>query len=197
MLSRITKKITDEILLTVPGITEEKAEQIDYGLYMAISDGFKLIAVLLTALFLGQIQYALVAVIVFSVNKSYLGGIHAKTQLGCLVTHFSFIFGTIYLSHFIKLSFLNIILFIISGFLVYLYAPADLASKPIITEKRWKELRIKGSIVFILFFLISIFVPREYSNVISIITLITTINLTPEVYKITKNRKGGVLHEKR
>jgi accessory gene regulator B len=197
MLSRITEKITDEILVAVPGITEEKAEQIDYGLYMAISDGLKLIAVLLTAFFLGQIQYALVAVIVFSVNKSYLGGIHAKTQIGCLITHFSFIFGTIYLSHFIKFGFLNIILFTISGTLLYLYAPADLASKPILTEKRWKELRIKGTIVFTLCFLISIFAPRIYSNVISIITLISTVNLTPVVYKITKNRKGGVLNEKK
>ena len=197
MLSRITKKITDEILVTVPGITEEKAEEIDYGLYMAISDGFKVIAVLLSAYFLGQIQFALVAVITFSIYKAYLGGIHAKTQLGCLITHFVFIFGTIYLSHIINFGFLNVVLFIVSGILVYLYAPADLTSKPIITEKRWKELRIKGSIVFVLCFLISIFAPRVYSNVISIITLISTVNLTPVVYKITKNRKGGVLNEER
>lgn len=197
MLSRITKKITDEILVTVPGITEEKAEEIDYGLYMAFSDGLKLIAVLLTAYIVGQFNYALVAVIVFSVNKSYLGGIHAKTQIGCLITHFVFIFGTIYLSHIINFGFLNVVLFIVSGILVYLYAPADLTSKPIITEKRWKELRIKGIIVFVLCFLISIFAPRVYSNVISIITLISTVNLTPVVYKITKNRKGGVLNEER
>ncbi len=197
MLSKITKKITNEILITVPGITEEKAEEIDYGLYMAFSDGLKLIAVLLTAFALGQLRYALVAVAVFSVNKSYFGGIHAKTQLGCIITHFTFIFGTIYLSHIIAFNHLNIILFIISGVLVYLYAPADLISKPIITEKRQKELRIKSSVVFIICFIISFFVPKDFSNVMSIITLINAVNLTPVVYKITKNRKGGVLNEKR
>ncbi|EMS72173.1 accessory gene regulator ArgB-like protein [Ruminiclostridium cellobioparum] len=197
MLSKITKKITNEILITVPGITEEKAEEIDYGLYMAFSDGLKLIAVLLTAFALGQLRYALVAVAVFSVNKSYFGGIHAKTQLGCIITHFTFIFGTIYLSHIIAFNYLNIILFIISGVLVYLYAPADLISKPIITEKRRKELRIKSSVVFIICFIISFFVPKDFSNVMSIITLINAVNLTPVVYKITKNRKGGVLNEKR
>lgn len=197
MLSKITKKITNEILITVPGITEEKAEEIDYGLYMAFSDGLKLIAVLLTAFALGQLRYALVAVAVFSVNKSYFGGIHAKTQLGCIITHFTFIFGTIYLSHIITFNYLNIILFIISGVLVYLYAPADLISKPIITEKRRKELRIKSSVVFIICFIISFFVPKDFSNVMSIITLINAVNLTPVVYKITKNRKGGVLNEKR
>ena len=196
MLSKITKKITNEILITVPGITEEKAEEIDYGLYMAFSDGLKLIAVLLTAFALGQLRYALVAVAVFSVNKSYFGGIHAKTQLGCIITHFTFIFGTIYLSHIIAFNYLNIILFIISGVLVYLYAPADLISKPIITEKRRKELRIKSSVVFIICFIISFFVPKDFSNVMSIITLINAVNLTPVVYKITKNRKGGVLNEK-
>lgn len=197
MLNKITKKIANEILITVPGITEEKAEEIDYGLYMAISDGLKLIAVLLTAFALGQIKYALAAVVVFSINKSYLGGIHAKTQLGCVITHFTFIFGTIYLSHIIAFDYLNIFLFIISGILVYLYAPADLISKPIITQKRWKELRIKSSIIFVIWFLISFFVPQDYSNVISIITLINAVNLTPVVYKITKNRKGGVLNEER
>lgn len=197
MLSKITKKITNEILITVPGITEEKAEEIDYGLYMAFSDGLKLIAVLLTAFALGQLRYALVAVAVFSVNKSYFGGIHAKTQLGCIITHFTFIFGTIYLSHIIAFNYLNIILFIISGVLVYLYAPADLISKPIITEKRRKELRIKSSVVFIICFIISFFVPKDFSNIMSIITLINAVNLTPVVYKITKNRKGGVLNEKR
>ncbi len=197
MLSKITKKITNEILVTVPGITEEKAEEIDYGLYMAISDGLKLIAVLLTAFALGQLRYALAAVAVFSVNKSFFGGIHAKTQLGCVITHFTFIFGTIYLSLVITFDYLNIFMFIISGILVYLYAPADLISKPIITEKRRKELRVGSSIVFVIWFLISFLVPQDFSNVISIITLINAVNLTPMVYKITKNRKGGVLNEKR
>ena len=53
MLEDITKKITNEIVLNVPGISEEKAEQIDYGLYMAIADGLKLLAVLIAALLLG------------------------------------------------------------------------------------------------------------------------------------------------
>lgn len=197
MLSKITKKIANEILVTVPGITEEKAEEIDYGLYMAISDGLKLIAVLLAAFALGQLKYALMAIVVFSLNKSYLGGIHAKTQLGCIITHFTLVFGTIYLSHLISLDYVNIFLFTISGILVYLYAPADLASKPIVTEKRQKELRVKGSIVFTIWFIISFFVPKDFSNVIAIMTLINAVNLTPVVYKITKNKKGGVLNEER
>lgn len=196
MLSKITKKITNEIVVTVPNITEEKAEQIQYGLYLAISDGLKLIAVMLTAYFLGQLPLALTAGAVFALNKSFLGGIHAKTQLGCIITYFIFILGSIYSSKIIEISYFNIILFIVSGILVYLYAPADLASKPIITEKRWKELRVQGSIAVAVFFIITFFVPREYSNVISIVTLINSINMTPLLYTITKNRKGGIINEK-
>lgn len=193
MLSKITRKITNEILETVPGISDEKAEEIDYGLYMAFSDGLKLMAVLLTALFLGQIQYAVIAVIVFSLNKSYFGGVHAKTQIGCVVTHFTIILGTIFLSKLITLHYLFILLFFVSGILIYLYAPADLISKPIITEKRRKELRVKGSLIFLVWILASFFVPGVYANIISIMTLISAVNITPMVYKITKNRKGGVL----
>ncbi len=193
MLDRITKRVANEILATVPGMTEEKAEQIDYGLYMAISDSLKLALVILAALLLGQLKYALVAVLTFSINKSVFGGVHAKTQIGCIITHFTLIFGSIYLSSLINLSYLNYVLFAISGILIYLYAPADLESKPIITEKRYKELKIKGWLAFVLWFLVSLFVPLTYCNIISIITFITSVNLTPLVYKITRNRKGGVL----
>ena len=196
MLSKITKKITNEIVVTVPNITEEKAEQIQYGLYLAISDGLKLIAVMLTAYFLGQLPLALTGGAVFALNKSFLGGVHAKTQLGCTITYFIFLFGSIYSSKIIDISCFNIILFVVSGILVYLYAPADLASKPIITEKRWKELRVQGSIAVAVFFIITFFVPREYSNVISIVTLINSINITPVLYTITKNRRGGIINEK-
>lgn len=196
MLNKITKKITNEIIVTVPNITEEKAEQIQYGLYIAISDGLKLIAVMLTAYFLGQLPLALAGGAVFALNKSFLGGVHAKTQLGCIITYFIFLFGAIYSSKIIDISCFNIILFVVSGILVYFYAPADLASKPIITEKRWKELRAQGSITVAVFFIITFFVPREYSNIISIITLINSINMTPVLYRITKNRKGGIINEK-
>ncbi len=193
MLGNITKKITNEIVLNVPGISEEKAEQIDYGLYMAFADGLKLLAVLIAALLLGLLKYAIVAVIVFSLNKSYLGGVHAKTQIGCVITHFSFIFGTVYLAQILNIKFLNIVLFAISGILTFLYAPADLASKPIITEKRKRELRIKSSILLVTCFAFTLIVPNIYSNIISVITIITTVNITPIVYRLTKNKRGGII----
>ncbi|PYG88511.1 accessory gene regulator B [Ruminiclostridium sufflavum DSM 19573] len=192
MLKKITKKITAQIVASVPGTSKEKAEQINYGLYIAFSDGLKLIAVLLVALGLGQFKFVLVAVAVFAINKSYFGGVHAKTQLGCIITHFILMFGSVYLSDLINIRYLNIILFVISGILMGLYAPADLASRPIITEKRKKELRIKGSILLVMWFIITCIVPVNYSNIISIVTLISTINLTPVIYRITKNQKGGI-----
>lgn len=193
MLSKIVKKITEQIVLNVPGITEEKAEQIDYGLYTAFSDALKLLAVLLAALILGKLEYALVAVIVFAINKSYLGGIHAKTQIGCLITHFTIIFSCVYLSEIINIKYFNLILFLVAIVLAVLYAPADLVSKPIITIKRKQELRIKGSIVLMIWFIATFFVSSVYSNIISIITLISTINVTPIMYKITKNKRGGIV----
>ena len=54
MLANITKKITDQIVLNVPGTSEEKAEQLNYGLYIAFTDILKLIAVLSVAFVLGQ-----------------------------------------------------------------------------------------------------------------------------------------------
>lgn len=148
---------------------------------------------MLAALILGKLEYALVAVIVFAINKSYLGGIHAKTQIGCLITHFTIIFSCVYLSEIINIKYFNLILFLVAIVLAVLYAPADLVSKPIITIKRKQELRIKGSIVLMIWFIATFFVSSVYSNIISIITLISTINVTPIMYKITKNKRGGIV----
>ena len=192
MIANLAKKITDQIVLNFPDTTEEKAKQLNYGLYIAITDILKLVAVLSVALVLGQFKFALVAVSVFAINKSYFGGVHAKTQLGCVITHFILMFGTIYLSEIIIIRYFNVILFIVSGILVALYAPADLVSKPIITLKRKMELRIKGSILLVMCLIVTFIVPVVYSNIISIITLISAINLTPIMYRITKNQKGGI-----
>lgn len=194
MLSKITKKITEQIVLNVPSTTEEKAEQIEYGLYVFISDTLKLFAVLLTAEILGQFKYAVVACVVFAVAKSYWGGIHAKSQLACIITHFSFVFGTIYLAQAIKFQYLNIILFAAIGILLFLYAPADLPTKPIISLKRKKELRIKSAVVWTVFLILSFLVPTSYENVISIMSLLSAINTTPVAYKVTGNRRGGVIN---
>lgn len=160
---------------------------------MAFADGLKLLTVLVAALLLGQLKYAIVAVIVFSINKSYLDGVHAKTQIGCVITHFTFIFGTVYLAQIFNTKFLNIVLFALSGILAFLYTPADLLSKPIITEKRKRELRIKSSILLVTCFSITLIVPNIYSNIISVITIVSTVNITPIVYKITKNKRGGII----
>ncbi len=192
MIANITKKITNQILLNVPDTTEEKAEQLNYGLYIAFTDILKLVAVLSVAFVLGQFKFALLAVVVFAVNKSYFGGVHAKTQLGCVITHFILIFSSVYLSQAINIRYFNVGLFIVAGTLVALYAPADLVSKPIITLKRKKELRIKSIILLVMCFIATFIVPVVCANIISIITLISAINLTPIIYRITENKKGGI-----
>ena len=93
----------------------------------------------------------------------------------------------------LSIKFLNIGLFAIAGVLTFLYAPADLTSKPIVTEKRKRELRIKGSILLVVCFVITLIVPNIYSNIISVITLISTVNITPIVYRLTKNKRGGII----
>ncbi|WP_242651734.1 accessory gene regulator B family protein [Ruminiclostridium cellulolyticum] len=67
------------------------------------------------------------------------------------------------------MKFLNIVLFALSAILTFLYAPADRVSKPIVTEKRKRELRIKGSILLVICFTVTLIGPNIYSNIISVI----------------------------
>lgn len=194
MLHKLTKKITEQITLYVPNTTPEKAEQIKYGLYVFITDTLKLCAILLTATALGQFKFALLASIVFSITKSNWGGVHAKTQLGCVITHFTFIFGTVYIAQAVRIMYLNIVLFAVAGVLIFLYAPADLPSKPIISLKRKKELRIRSAVVWAVMLTATFLVGQSYANVITVISLISAIITTPAAYSLTKNRRGGIIN---
>ena len=198
MLSTITAKITKQVTVTFPEITPEKAEQIDYGLYMAISDILKVSALLIVSLFLSLTSQVAVAIFTLGMLRVFLGGVHSKTQLGCVISYFAFIYGSVGLSNLIEAKFLNIPLFTTSFVLAYLYAPADLPCKPIVSKRHRHKLRVYGFVTLFVFLIISFFVSERYSAIISINTLFVCIMLTPIVYKITKNRlsKGGVSSEK-
>ncbi len=195
MLNKFTKYLTEFTISVYPEITSDKAEQIEYGLYMIISDGIKLLAISLISLILGIFNLSIIAVIVFSLCKTYFGGAHANTQIKCFMIHFIVIFSTVFVSQAISSKIL-LLFFLVSGFLFYKFAPADTLAKPILTYKRWQELRIRGFVLLCIFFLVACIVPVCYANVITVIVFICALNITPVAYKISNSKKGGMVNVK-
>lgn len=169
--------------------TDTELEQIKYGIDSILTNVTKLIILFIAAYFLSIIKYTLIALISFGLLRAFASGIHATSNLKCILTNFIIFFGNIYLSLFLKLNKVHItILFIISLCLVVLYAPSDTAAKPLLNKKVRKKMKIYSSFSVIILYFLCIYLRNSiYVNLITFSTLFEAVLITPIIYKIFKS----------
>jgi len=98
LLKKLCENITNVIKERVKDIDDEKAEIINYGLYLWIADIIKLAIIFTAACLLRVFKLAVVFVVCFGLLRIFAGGSHAKTFWGCLLTNSAITFGSVYLS---------------------------------------------------------------------------------------------------
>lgn len=191
------KKQCDKLSLVISKNVKNKKnsnpEIVSYGLYIFFGDLIKQMILFGLAFYLGIFKYVLTAYLVMALLRSFSGGVHSKTWLGCLITNTSIMLSICYAA--IYLNFSQTIFILISGFCIvsfHLYVPADQKNKPIIGIKHRKKLRIISFCMLILILTISlIFFNSIFSNVILISCLVISISILPVTYKITSNKSGN------
>jgi accessory gene regulator B len=190
MYSKISNYITDQIYLTIPDVKPEKREIIEYGAYMALSEISKITLLLVISAIFHVFLYTAGIICIFGLLRVNLGGIHAKTHLGCLISYFLFIFGTLAASLYLPNYRLIIDLIVIpfSFATAYLYAPADMPVKPVASKKQRKRLRICGFILMIVLYILAQFADQTWFNVIMLTSMLVSVLMTPLIYKITNNK---------
>lgn len=171
---------------------KDDIEIIEYGLILFYSNLFKGFIIFLIAFITGFLKDVLVCAIIFGILRSYAGGIHAKTPIGCLAGVIFLYSSIIYLSYIIPYSnYLFWFSLIFCTLIIALYAPADVAEKPIICKKQKKQYKLYSLIILLSAFIISFFFFDEIIKKIIIFScVIESITMLPIVYKIT-NTKGG------
>lgn len=193
LLHKLCNKITNAIKANVNDIDERKVEIIHYGLYLWITDIIKLTLILLTAYYLKIFTLTIVFLISFGVLRTFTGGSHAKTFLGCLISSNLIAFGTVYLS--IWLSFINpmiicVVIMPLCTVIVYLFAPADHENKPVTSKKQRKRLKTIAYMILFTEFLLSILFKQ---SLIMYSVFMVCIGILPTTYKIMNNRHGNGL----
>lgn len=193
MLSKISNYLTDMIYETLAGVEPERREVIEYGVYMTVSEIVKIGVIIIIAAALRIVPFVVLIIAVFGVQRAFLGGIHAKTHLGCVITHCVIVFGVMALSFFLNIEKFYLLLFIapFSYFTAYKYAPADLPQKPVRSKRQRRQLRIGGFILLSALFSAALFLTRVWSNIILFSCLIQALLMTPPAYGITKNKYSG------
>jgi len=190
MYSKISNYITDKIYNTLLDVQPEKREIIEYGAYMTISELSKITVLLIVAAILNVFIYALGTIFIFGFLRMTLGGIHAKTHWGCMISYFCFIYGTIVFSFALSIDRIIIDAIVIPCVLTvsYLYAPADMPVKPVVSKKQRRKLRIIGFALLIALFAGAQFANMVWFNIIMLTCMLQNTLMTPLIYKITNNK---------
>ena len=196
MIDKITQSLTDKIRKEMPDVDDERAEVINYGLQILLGEVPKIFIMLAIAYLLGVFKLSLITFLILMPYRTFSGGIHLKTHIGCIVTTCAFYCGTALLAKYIVFS--NIAKYIMIGVLtifgivmIKLYAPADTEEVTILSKKIRKQKQILSYIVLSITLIIGIFINSNVvSNIIILGVLVQSLMITKIAYKIANCKYG-------
>lgn len=196
MIDNICTFLTNRIRKEMPEVDDEKAEIIMYGLQNIIGEIPKTFLVLLIAYFLGIFRETLITVLLLLPYKSFSGGFHLKTHIGCIIGTTLFYCGIALISKYIIIEaivkyILIAIIWIFGIVMITLYAPADTENVPILAKKDRKKKRILSYITFTVGLLVAAFIQNNIiCNILILGNFIQTLTITKLAYRLTNNKYG-------
>ena len=172
MLARISGKIVNWQIKTGILSNEERAVY-KYAYELLLNQVINIfLAVLIAVVFAAPIP-VLLFLISYIPMRSFCGGYHADTNLGCTIVSALLICCVCWIYQNIRESFLIIyypLIYLISGYLVVRYAPVPAQNKPL-DETETIRYRRKSRILWLLETVIGValyFLQREYGVVIAV-----------------------------
>lgn len=196
MVEAICNKLTLRIRKSMPDIDDERAEIINYGLQLIIGEIPKTFIIIAIAWILGVLDLTILAVLVMLPYRTFSGGVHLNTHIGCVVATSLFYIGNALLSKYIILEqiikyILVLVIWLFSMIMIKLYAPADTEASPILRKKDRKIKQILSYISMTISLLVAIFVKNSViSNLLIFGVIFQTITITRFIYKLTGNKYG-------
>ena len=152
MIEKICNYLTNKIRKSMPEVDDERAEVINYGLQLVVGEVPKIFIMLLIAYLLGILKLSIISFLIIMPYRTFAGGFHLKTHIGCILGTTLFYCGNVLLSQAIVLEpfyikqILVISTWVFSMWMIKLYAPADTENVPIISKKD-RELKKKMSYI--------------------------------------------------
>ena len=167
--------------------SDEKLEEIEYGLETIYLTVTKLIIIFGVAFILGIVKETIVLLICYNLIRSSAYGLHASKSIYCLISSLLLFIGGVYVSIYLSSIplYIKIVLGLLSIIMIIKYAPADTVKRPLINSKkrkRFKIISITKSIIYLL--LIIYFDKMQLSGFLLVGLVEAIIMIHPLVYKI-------------
>lgn len=197
MIDKFCDWITRKIKENVENIDEEKELVIDFGIRLIFGELPKIILIFILGFVLNIGWYTLILFFLLAPYRSFVGGFHLKTHIGCIITTTFLYLGPIIFAKYFAIPKLDV-LYILSGLItifsiivIIKYAPADTENIPILTKKERKSKRIKAYIALAILLAIIILSPDRIISYMFIYGIfLEDLTALPIAYKITKNKYG-------
>ena len=195
MIDKFCDLITEKIKLKVTDIDEERELVINFGVRLIFGELPKILILFIIGFLLNMGWQTLLLFFLIAPYRSFTGGFHLKTHLGCMITTSVLYLLPIILSKYILISDKNI-LYILAGLITIFsiiiiakYAPADTENMPILSKKEIKSKKIKAYISLVVLLSIIIFNPyKQFSYMIIYAMFLQNLTVLPISYKITNNK---------
>lgn len=201
MVDKITEFLTNKIRKEMSEIDDERAEVINYGLQILVGEVPKTFIMLAIAYLLGVFKLTLITFLILMPYRTFSGGFHLKTHIGCIVTTCLFYCGTALLAKYIAFNeiskyIITIALGIFGIIMIKLYAPADTENVPILSKKVRKQKQVLSYITFIVGLAAALIIKNNIvSNIIIFGYLMQTCMITKLAYRLTNNKYGYEVYE--
>lgn len=193
MVDKLSNYLLNNLLIKDESISEEKKEVLLFGITRIIEDIPKYIGIFIICLILGILKECLLVFAITIVYKTFIGGAHARTNLGCFLYSTAYFIGPIILAQNLILSpnILNVVyslIFLLSIYVIIKIAPADTEEVPIINKKLRNKLKILAATSLSLIYLFAFFVIKDtvLINIIMIVIAVIDIMSTKIIYKLLK-----------
>ena len=194
----IIKKIKDKL----ENVDEEREMVIDFGVRLLFGELPKILLLFIIGFILGIGKYTLLMFLLLAPYRSFTGGFHLKTHLGCMITTILLYMGPIALaiitpelSNYLKYGII-VVISVMSIIFIAKYVPADTENIPILSKKERKSKRIKSYISLIILLAISLFISNKIISYMLIYGIfMQNLTLTPIAYKLTKSKYGYEVYQ--
>ena len=197
MIDKFCDWVVEKIKQKMPEMDEEKEMVITFGVRILFGEMPKILLLILIGFLLNVGWYILLMFLLIAPYRSFTGGFHLKTHLGCMVTTTILYLFPILIAEYLPITqnyilyLLAFIVGIMSIVFIYKYAPADTENIPILSKKERKIKRIKAYIFLPILLAIIVFSPDKIISYMLLYGIfLQNLTIMPIAYKITNNKHG-------
>ena len=201
MIDKICMFLTNKMRKEMPDIDDERAEVINYGLQIILGEIPKIFIMLGIAYLLGVFKLSLITFLIILPYRTFSGGFHLKTHLGCIICTSLMYTGPAFLAKYVNLDgvikiITIMLLWTFAMIMITLYAPADTENVPILRKSERTQKRVLSYITLTIALIAAALIDNQIiSNIIIIGYLFQTCSITRLAYKITRNKYGHEVYE--